>query len=206
MAERWSCVRCGTPVARDGDGRSSCDLDGSVAAIDAYAEPTVHGLLQQASQVAAPTWLPWPMLDQLSLSGTGAALEAAGRPLATVAALSGPDVVGGAADLVIVCEEPMVGMGARYAGTAGLDIGSEIAHRLPAVHVSVAGRTTPMWWIAGPADRDVFVGEASGRWLWVVAWPATAGALVHDGLPLRDLRDLLGQVDLIPLTGLCPRL
>jgi len=63
-----------------------------------------------------------------------------------------------------------------------------------------------MWWIGGANDRDVFVGEASGRWLWIVAWPATAGALVHEGLPLVDLRDLMGQLEMIPLTGLCPRL
>lgn len=206
MAERWSCARCATPVARDGDGRWWCDHDGFVAAIDGYADPTVHDLLHQASQVAAPTWLPWPMLDQLSLSGSGVAVEASGLPQATVAAFSGPDVIGGAADLVIVCEEPMVGLGARYAGAAGLDIATEIAGRLPAVHVSVGGRATPMWWIRGARDRDVFVGEASGRWLWIVAWPATAGALVHDGLPLVDLRELMGQLEMIPLTGLCPRL
>lgn len=206
MAERWSCVRCATPVGRDAQGRWWCDHDGSVAAIDGYTEPTVHSLLQQATQVAAPTWLPWPMLDQLSLAGTAAAIDVDGQPQATLAAFSGADVVGGAADLVIVCEEPMVGLGARYAAATGLDIGSEIAHRAPAVHVSVNGRATPMWWIAGPTDRDVFVGEASGRWLWIVAWPATAGALVNDRLTLRDLRDLLGQVDLIPLTGLSPRL
>lgn len=206
MADRWSCVRCATPVSRNGDGRWWCDHDGFVAAIDSYSEPTVQALLHQATQVALPTWLPWPMLDQVALSGVGVALEASGRPQGTVTAISGPDVVHGAADLVLVCEEPMVGLGARYAGVGDLDIAAEISHRAPAVHVAVQGHATPLWWLPVGSDRDVFVGEASGRWLWVVAWPATAGALVRDGLPLVDLRTLLGQLDLVPLTGLCPRL
>jgi hypothetical protein len=45
----------------------------------------------------------------------------------------------------------------------------------------------------------VFVGEARGLWLWLVLWPGSGGALVHDHLALVDLRD--APTDLQPPLG-----
>lgn len=201
----WRCPRCSTPVRRDGDGRWWCELDGDVAAVAPPVEPTVHSLLGHLSQVLAPTWLPWPIPAQWSLSGVGWAADGDGDVQATVTACSGPDIISGLADLLIVCEEPAVGLGARYAGVPGLDVGAQVIGTPPAVHVDVAGRATPLWWLGGQ-DRDVFVGEASGRWLWLITWPATSGAVIHDGLQLVDLHDLMAQLEMIPLSGLSTRL
>ncbi len=144
------------------------------------------------------------MPAQWSLAG----VVSAGEPQvqATVTACVAPDPLGGVADLVVVCEEPGVGLGARYANEPGLDVGQQISGFPPVTRIDVAGHVTPLWWISGGAERDVFVGEASGRWLWVMAWPATAGALVSDLLSFADLRDLVGQLELIPLNGLSQRL
>ena len=201
----WRCPRCTLPVARNEHGRWWCETDGDVAAVATPVEPSVHALLDHLSQVAAPTWVPWPMPGQWSLAGVGWAADSAGEVQATTAACSGPDVISGAADLVIVCEEPAVGLGARYADVPGLDIATQVSGAPPAVHVDVAGHATPLWWLGG-RDRDVFVGEASGRWLWLVAWPATSGAVIRDDLQLVDLHELTAQLEMIPLNGLSARL
>lgn len=205
MDAPWRCPRCATAVSRDESGRWWCGTDGFVPAVGPPVEPSVHALLSHLSEVPAPTWMPWPMPGQWSLAGVTWAGDADGRPQATVTACSGPDVISGAADLVIVCEEPAVGLGARYADVPGLDIAAQVSGAAPALHVEVAGRATPLWWLGGQ-DRDVFVGEASGRWLWLVAWPATTGALIRTGLQLVDLHELTAQLEMIPLNGLSPRL
>ena len=201
----WRCPRCALPVSRDEHGRWWCDTDGHVAAVAPPVEPSVHALLDHLSQVGAPAWVPWPMPAQWSLAGVGWAAGDEGEPEATTTAFVGPDVISGAADLLVVCEEPAVGLGARYAGVPGLDIAMEVSGAPPALHIEVAGRATPLWWLGG-RDRDVFVGEASGRWLWLITWPATSGAIIRDGLMLADLHDLVAQLEMIPLNGLSTRL
>lgn len=205
MDAQWRCPRCTLPVARDEGGHWRCEIDGDVAAVAPPVEPSVHALLDHLSSVVAPTWVPWPMPAQWSLAGVSWAADFAGDVQATSTACSGPDVISGVADLVIVCEEPGVGLGARYAGVPGLDIGTEVSGAPPALHLEVSGHATPMWWLGG-RDRDVFVGEASGRWLWLVTWPATSGAIIRDGLRLVDLHDLVAQLEMIPLNGLSTRL
>src|SRR4028118_1810684 len=117
----WRCPRCTHPVSRDEHGRWWCETDGDVAAVAEPVDPSVHGLLEHLSRVAAPTWVPWPMPAHWSLAGAGWAAGAGGGAQPPTTACSGPDVISGAADLVIVCEEPAVGLGARYADVAGMD-------------------------------------------------------------------------------------
>ncbi len=189
---------------RGPDGGWECGRDGVVPPLWPYEKPSVHGLLEQATETDPPTWLPWPLPAHWSLSGVGRVGDETVE--ATVLSCSGPDVVGVHADLVIVCEEPGVGLGARYAGAGTLDVGTQIAGSPPTHSISVGSHATPLWWVTGGADRDVHVGEASGRWLWLVAWPATAGAFVATDLELVALDELLGQLEMIPLSALCPRL
>jgi hypothetical protein len=54
-------------------------------------------------------------------------------------------------------------------------------------------------------DRAAFAGEMAGNWLWVVLWPDTAGVLLVETLPLRDLRDPGQNLDL-PFGAASPRL
>jgi len=191
-------------VRRDEYGHWWCSADGMVAPLGGYEEPSVHVLLKHITDAQMPTWLPWPMPANWSVSGVGRAVEAPEQ--ATVLACSGPDPIAGDADLVMVCEEPGVGLGAFYAGAAGLDVGRQISGFPAATRIMVGQHAAPLWWVGERDDRDVLVGEASGRWLWIIAWPATAGAMIRDGTTFVDLRTLLGQLDVIPLSGLSQRL
>jgi hypothetical protein len=53
--------------------------------------------------------------------------------------------------------------------------------------------------------RAAFAGEMMGNWLWLVLWPDTAGVLLVEHLPLRDLRDPGQDLDL-PFGARSPQL
>ncbi len=215
MNRRYGCPRCGAPVSSlDRPGPPAveaasrdlwwCEADGLVDPLMPAVEPSVHVLLDHLTTSPYPTWLPWPLPEGWSVAGvTSAGLT---RRTASVAALSGPDPLGGPGDLLVVCEDPGTGLGCRLAGVAGPDPGPEIRPTEPHTRVQVDGHATPLWWVGSPRDRDVLVGEAGGRWLWLVAYPATSGVLVHDRWQLVDLHDLVSELELVPLTGLCGRL
>jgi hypothetical protein len=170
-----------------------------------FADPSVHGLLTHLSETPSPTWMPWPLPRMWSLSGVGRALDR--TAVATVLAVSGPDPLGGPGDLVIVSEEPGVGLGAHYAGLDSPDPGPVVASRPADARVVVGRHPTPLWFVEGHDDRQVCVGEASGRWLWMVAWPPLASAAVlMEASTLVDLRDLVSELEIVPLTGISARL
>jgi len=112
---------------------------------------------------------------------------------ATALACSGPAPLGGVADVVLVAEEPGVGLGARFAGIAGPDPGPQLIKEMetttPHAKVLAAGRPTPLWSIPSGDGRSVYVGEAFGCWLWAVAWPQAAGYVLAEHLVLDDLRE-----------------
>jgi hypothetical protein len=119
-------------------------------------------------------------------------------------ACGGPNPLGGFGELVVIAEEPGVGLGARWAGLPGLDPGERLATTTgPHARIHAAGHPTALWCIDSD-DRAVFVGEALGLWLWVILWPAS-GALVYDGLKLVDLRDAPRDLQ-IPLGAMSERL
>ena len=51
--------------------------------------------------------------------------------------------------------------------------------------------------------KAVFAGEVAGSWVWLVLWPDTAGALLVEPLPLRDLREPEHELD-VPFGALSP--
>jgi hypothetical protein len=90
--------------------------------------------------------------------------------------------------MVLVSEEPGVGLGARFAGLDGIDPG-DFTDRPPAGKVHADGHPTALWQVEpDPGDRAAFVGEAWGMWLWAVLWPASAGLLLLEDLNLADVR------------------
>lgn len=205
------CPRCGLEVEPDLDGGADgvlgwrCGVHGAVPGLHGFADPTVHVLLRHLSATPIPSWVAWPLPDAWSLSGVGRVVD--DTTVATVLALSGPDPLGAPGDVLLVAEEPGVGLGARYAGLASIDPGATVATRPADARLTVGGHPTPMWFVDGRDDRQVCVGEASGRWLWLVSWPPLASAAVLlDAPTLVDLRDLVGELDVVPLTGLSPRL
>jgi hypothetical protein len=90
--------------------------------------------------------------------------------------------------MLIVAEEPGVGLGAGLAGLPGPDPGDGFAVGQPQASVRVDGHEVPLWLVESDG-KAVFAGEVAASWLWLVLSPDTAGALLVESLPLRDLRD-----------------
>lgn len=181
------CVRCDSPVVDADEWTWICPTHGTVVPL-LPPHPLEHGEIETvASQSRVPLWIPWPLPAGWMITG----VRCAGSPLeparGVVIAASGPGVVS-RADLVIVAEEPGIGLGARFAGLAGTDPGPEVT-RLPAdVTIHADGRAAVLWSVPGVSDRAAYVGEAAGLWLWLVVWPVTEWMVVHDDLRVVDLR------------------
>jgi hypothetical protein len=141
-----------------------------------------------------PIWCPWPLPAGWMVTGVGWAGDERSGTRATALACSGPGPLGGPADIVLVAEEPGVGLGNRYAGLAGPDPGPYLQDALErtAAHAKVkaAGWPTALWAVRTPAaDRSAYVGEAKGVWLYAIAWPDSAAYLFAEDLVLHDLTE-----------------
>ena len=145
-----------------------------------------------------PVWCPWPLPPGWTVTGVGWAGDDRTGVRATALACSGPEPLGaGPADVVIVAEQPGVGLGNRLAGIAGLDPGPLLAdsmasagsHAGPHAKVRTGGHPTPLWCVKSPSDRSAYVSEARGMWLYAVAWPASAGYILADDVVLHDLSE-----------------
>jgi hypothetical protein len=144
------------------------------------------------------TLVPWPLPRGWVLGGVGTAGDEVTGIGAVVVALTGPNPLGGPAELLVVTEEPGTGLGARLAGLPGPDPGVPLVDA-PYVRLEAEGRTAPLW--IAPADDGVaaFVGELDGGWLWVLLRPVSAGVLLLEpDLGLADVRTLGDEVDLLP--------
>ncbi len=185
-----SCPRCLGEVRPPGLMSSDwrCDLHGVV--LPYYVAPgigpdAVDNVRQRA---AVPLWTPLPQLPGWTVTGVAHAGDERTGARATALACAGPAPLGGLADLVLVAEEPGVGLGAHYAGISGPDPGQEFTC-VPHAKVMVAGHPTPLWSVPAGDHRCAFVGEAKGMWLWAVLWPADAGYVFMEHLELHDLRE-----------------
>jgi hypothetical protein len=181
-----------------------CDADGPVLPLHVAEHINAQILESSIAKVAAhhaegartPVWCLWPLLPGWTVTGVGWAGDERSGVRATVVAFSGPAPLNrGPADVVLVAEEPGVGLGARFAGIPGPDPGPflEGARDGAPAHAKVraAGWPTPLWSVKSADDRCAYVGEAMGMWLYAVAWPAAAGYLVAEDLSLSNLVDLL---------------
>jgi hypothetical protein len=164
-----------------------CDRHGDIAPYHrATAEPErVLELLATRSRV--PVWMPDPMPVNWYLSGIAWAGDDRTAARAVALAATGPAPTGGPGDLIVVADEPGVGLGASLAGLRGP--GADAVTRRPEAKVEAAGHQTALWPLASPPDRAGFVGEALGVWLWIVLWPADAALLLLEDLVIRDCRD-----------------
>ncbi|WSG15858.1 hypothetical protein OIE66_02820 [Nonomuraea sp. NBC_01738] len=153
-----------------------------------------------------PVWLPWPLPPGWLVTGFAEAGDERTGARASVVALCGPSLVHGPADILIIAEEPGVGLGAAFAGLAGPDPGEGFDEGPPHAKIDVHGHPTALWCVGGRDDRAVYAGEAMGNWLWTIAWPADAGCLIALAqLNLRDLRTHEQGFDL-PFGAFSPRL
>ena len=182
-----------------------CDDDGSVlplhvaqhnsAEIVESARARVLASAQRCGQaIALPMWCPWPLLTGWVVTGVGWVGDDRSGVRATVVACSGPGPVeDGPADLVLVAEEPGIGLGNRFAGIPGPDPGlfleGDLMSTTPHAKVKAAGWPTPLWMVKSMEDRSAYVGEARGMWIYEVTWPAAAGYLLAEDLVLHDLTE-----------------
>jgi hypothetical protein len=207
MRDEPTCPRCGGPLVAPGLRSSAwtCPLHAAVAPLQPPEAVTAPALVAAARGSGVPLWAPWPLPPAWLVTGIRVAGDGRGPFRAAALAVSGPAPLGGVADLVLVAEEPGVGLGAHLAGLPGPDPGPGFDAGAPSAKVEVDGRPCALWEVAGEPDRSAFVGEAVGCWLWAVVWPETAGLVVQDQLSLLDLRDPGHSLDL-PLGAPSPRI
>lgn len=206
MRPEPTCTRCVRALRAPNVWSSewSCPVHGAVHPFFLAPRPCSEAVDLVRSIARVPLWLPARMPPGWLVSGVAHAGDERSGARATLLACSGPAPLGGPADLVLVAEDPGVGLGARFAGLSGPDPGAEITDGPPSAKVEAAGHPTPLW--ALPAqDRAGFVGAASGLWLWAVLWPAAAGLLLLEDLVLLDLREGVAETAL-EFGALSPRL
>lgn len=202
-----TCPRCGATVRAPSLMSSTwdCERHGPVAPLHVWSRVGPEVLAQAAAGSAVPLWLPWPLLPGWTVTGLALAGDDRTRSRGSALALSGPSPLGGPADLLLVAEEPGVGLGARYAGMESLDPGA-CAVGPPEAKVQAAGHPTALWRCDSAEDRVAFVGEALGVWLWAVLWPPAAELVLIEQVLLHDLRDQAHAGLDLPVGAPSPRL
>lgn len=212
MRAEPTCPRCGRPVRAPGlwSNDWTCAVHGAVLPLQAARRPSREGLAAVLQDARVPVWVPWPLPAGWLVTGFLDAGDERTGSRACAVALSGPNLMHGPADLLLIAEEPGVGLGARFAGTQESDAAQICADAPPNATVEVRSASTrphqvPLWVVDGASDRAGYVGEAMGRWLWAVLWPVEAGVLLVEELQLVDLRDPGMDLD-VPFGAFCPRL
>lgn len=203
-----TCPRCGGALRAPGLTSSAweCGLHGVVSPLRAPLQPSMETVEAVVRSSEVPAWLPWPLPTGWVVTGITSAGEERTGTRAIVLACSGPAPLGGPGDLLLVAEEPGVGLGARYAGLPGPDPGTIGESTAAHAKLHAAGHPTAMWCVQGPPDRAIFIGEALGLWLWAILWPASAGCLLYEELHLADLREAGQELELLPFGALTPRI
>jgi hypothetical protein len=207
MSLRPECPRCQQPPLGEGEDWRCPTHDvltplwrAAGADYDAFAS-----YLQLSEGLA--TWLPWPLPPGWQVTDFGC-VHGADGPRAAVVGVVGATDPEGVVELSVVTEEPGVGLGARVGGVDHQDPGREAGVGTPLLKVRVDGNAVPLWSLSLPdedalLDRAVLVGEAAGRWLWVVVRPASAVLLLPDLPELLDVSGLGPELVALPF-GVVP--
>ncbi|MEO6713589.1 MAG: DUF6758 family protein [Mycobacteriales bacterium] len=184
-----TCPRCAGPLRAPGYWSSSwqCERHGAVLPFYLAPVPCLAAIERVIAESDVPVWVPRPLPSGWTVTGVGWAGDTRSRGRASLIALSGPAPSHGAADLLLIAEEPGIGLGARFAGLAGPDPGAE-PDRAPDMKIEAAGHPTPLWRTAQAEGRCTLVGEGKAQWLWAILWPEPAWRVL-DKVELHDMRD-----------------
>jgi hypothetical protein len=163
-----------------------------------------EGLVSLTRNAIVPVMLPWPLPSGWVVTGFAAAGDERSGTRGAAVALSGPNPVGGAAEMLVICEELGVGLGAFCAALDGPDPGGDFPSCSPHAQIEFGNHEFPLWHVEA-AGCAAFAGEVMGSWLWILLWPDTAGTLLVEPLRLLDLRDPGQDLDL-PFGARSPRL
>ena len=206
MRNHSTCPRCGGPLQEPSAWSSAwqCNLHGQVQPLRPAFSPSKEGLDGVLRSATVPVWLPWPLPPGWLVTGFAAAGDERSGSCGCAVALTGPNPVGGPGEMLIISEQPGVGLGARFAGLNGPDPGRDFTAGPPDASVQFGNHEFPLWHVEAP-ERAVFAGEIMASWLWLVLWPDTAGTLLMESLTLRDLRDPGQDLDL-PYGAMSPHL
>jgi hypothetical protein len=196
MSLAAGCPRCPTPVARIGeDGAWSCPDHGVVRPLWRPEEASYDGFVAHLERADGfPTYLPWPLSPGWQITDFAVVADDRGAT-ASLTCVSGPSELDGPVDVLVIAEEAGVGLGARCAGTTGDDPGTELGDGPASARLRIGSQTVSLWPIStsgetGEWDRSVVVGEAAGRWLWLVLRPASAALALPQLGALVDVADL----------------
>jgi hypothetical protein len=194
-----TCPRCGAEIRPPGvwSSRWSCTTHGDVFPLQPVPIPSARLARQLGERSPVPLWLPWPLPRGWVVSAILHVGDEVSGVRATGVVTSGPNPLGGPADLLLVAEEQGIGLGARFAGVEGADPGA-VVQREPQAKLEVEGRPVPLWWVDSEGDRAVYVGQWGGRWLWAILRPQSAGVVLLEDVPVADLRGLGLEADLLP--------
>lgn len=200
------CPRCASPVTDTGQGWQ-CLLHEKITPLWRPAAASYEALADHlACCDGVPTLIPWPLAPAWQITDFGCVATPGEPARASLLSCSGLTELDGVVDLTVVSEEPGVGLGARCAGTAHTDPGSEVGVGPPPVKVRIDGHPLPLWPVSTAGtdesfDRSVFAGEALGRWLWIVMRPASAALLLGDEWILSDMAELGPELIDVPFGG-----
>ncbi|MDP4510446.1 DUF6758 family protein [Nonomuraea turcica] len=202
-----TCPRCFGPLHGPSAWSSAyrCDTHGDVLPYQPPWPPTSTALEAMRKSSVVPVWLPWPLPAGWLVTGFAEVGDQRTGARASVVALTGPSLMEGPADMLVVAEEPGIGLGAAFAGLGGPDPGEGFDSGPPNAKIDVIGHPCPLWFVDnGQSDRAVYAGEALGNWLWTICWPADAGCMIALAeLSLIDARD--HDLD-VPFGAFSPRL
>ena len=199
-----TCPRCGEPAVEQSGW--VCLRHGSVSPLWGPETPDYDTLIEHLERAGGlPSWIPWPLGEAGAVSDFGFVVG----PSACFATCTFMSDVEGLVEITVLTEEPGVGLGARCAGVPGWQPSPDLRLQPRAATLRIDGHPIALWPVstaaqaddaAGTArgtpgtdevlDRSVFVGEAEGRWLWVVLRPASAALLLLDDWELQDLGSL----------------
>jgi len=185
MTKALICPRCQGELSEPSARHSAwqCARHGAVQPLRPAHVPSAEGLHALRKTAAVPVWLPWPIpLGWLVTGFTGAGDDRSGTR-GCVVALSGPNPVGGLGEMLIVSEEPGLGLGAGLAGLAGPDPGEGFAAGPPHALVQFGHHEFPLWSVESPGAA-VFAGEVlARRWSSSVTTSSRCGAWNRPGRP-----------------------
>ena len=192
------CPRCPTALVEQ-EGRRVCPMHGPTAPLLRTTEADYDSLAEHLGTAGGmPSWVPWPLPQGWTVSDFGAVRPDDGQASATYVTCGGMTDSDGVVLLTVVAEEPGTGLGSRVARVVHDDPGTQMLGRPVQTRIEAGGVSVPLWLVStadgdagtdrdDPWDRAVLVGEAGGRWLWVVVTPAPAALGLTTWGPLDDL-------------------
>lgn len=203
MALEEECPQCPAVLISSGS-EWTCPLHGATSPLWRSARSEYDDLVAHLTLARPlPTWLPWPVPPGWHLTDFGCVATPGSPATAVFTTCSGLSEPDGVVEVTVVSEEPGVGLGARVAQVTHTDPGREAVVGAPAARIRVDEAAVRLWPVPTPVselaaptteasvlDRSVLVGEAAGRWLWLVLRPAPAALLLHPKWLLHDIAGL----------------